>query len=176
MLQAVFRAAERTGPPLCFELDEEETLLGCDEFSSHTLHLCQAAEPRAEPGWRRAADWQDKKMPQRRGRDLYPLLNCASVSLLSLERRRLLRGAEAARLAASGRGQRCAHIYFAPINIHASHRRFICALNCVWHMFDFRDRVKDSPMCETIQHFIGSFLFSTFTVKSLLTRRVQKLQ
>lgn len=35
-----------------------------------TLHLRQAAQPRAEPGWRRAADWQDKKMPQRRGRDL----------------------------------------------------------------------------------------------------------
>lgn len=33
-LQAVFRAAERTGAPLCSELDEEETLLGCNEFSS----------------------------------------------------------------------------------------------------------------------------------------------
>lgn len=35
-----------------------------------TLHLRQAAQPRAEPGWRRAADWQDKKMPRRRGRVL----------------------------------------------------------------------------------------------------------
>lgn len=34
-----------------------------------TLHLRQAAQLRSEMGWRRAADWQDKKMPQRRGRD-----------------------------------------------------------------------------------------------------------
>lgn len=99
MLQAVFRAAERTGPPLCSELDEEETLLGCDEFSSSpciSAKLLIPAQSRVGGGLlidriRRCLNG---------GRDLYPLLNVPQ-SLLGLEGKGLLGGVEAAWLPTS---------------------------------------------------------------------------
>lgn len=79
MLQAVFRAAERTGPPLCSELDEEETLLGCDKFSSSPCISAKLLSPaQSRVGGGLLIDRIRRCLSG--GRDLYPLLKCAAVA------------------------------------------------------------------------------------------------
>lgn len=111
-------------PPLCSELDEEETLLGCDEFSSspcNSAKLLSLAQSRGGGGLlidriRRCLSG---------GTDLYPLLCGVPPSLLGMEGKGLL-GVEATHLAASDvikeRVKDMQRFNFYTI----SSRRFIC--------------------------------------------------